>query len=383
MAAKQGNTDASLRHNAVNPGVAMNLRPARRRAWMLCGFVLLGFLFAAVIGEVALRLGGYSPSYVNPLNGFHEAHALLGYRGKPNFTARFRRPDFDVVIAHDENGFRKQQYQNQRTAVRHTIHVFGDSFTWGWGVGQGKVLTDQMSLMLPDYRVLNFGLNGSGTVQQFTLFEAYDRERIQPGDTLVLMFNGNDFVDNLKGYLRAEVSGGRVHRIGPVRQLGSWGGRQFRDASYLYNFVVFSAQVLSATLTERRAEKWAGKMPRLDESSAEIIVAKHFLAEFHSALARRLAQFVVAYIPQQGELDEALERSAEGAKNERALRQAFFACTESLGIRTLDLLPYFREAKRSGSHGRLTFPHDRHWNENGHAVAAKVVSDSIVVAARQ
>ena len=63
--------------------------------------VLLGILLAALLGEWALRLTGYSPLYFNALNSFHEPHPLVGYRGKPNFEGRFRKPDFDVVIAHD------------------------------------------------------------------------------------------------------------------------------------------------------------------------------------------------------------------------------------------------------------------------------------------
>lgn len=68
--------------------------------------VAVGIAMAAFVAEVMLRAMGYSPIHVNPLGAFHEGHPLVGYRGKPNFSGRFRRADFDVVIAHDQNGIR-------------------------------------------------------------------------------------------------------------------------------------------------------------------------------------------------------------------------------------------------------------------------------------
>jgi lysophospholipase L1-like esterase len=344
--------------------------------------VAFGLVVAALVGEAALRLAGYSPVYYNPLHSFHEAHPLVGYRGKPDFVGRFRRLDFDVTIAHRENGFRRHEYENRGPSVRHRVLVFGDSFTWGWGVGQGKVFTDRMNQLMPDHQVLNFGLNATGTVEQFTLFEAYGRELIRPGDTVVLMFNNNDFSDNLEGYLRAEVKDGQVRRLGPKRHLPE-ALIQLKHISYFVNFVIYSADVLKETMKRSRAEKRAVKLITLGEDSPEVVIAKHFLNEFKGSLENKNASFVVAYIPGQRELGESLSPGEDGKKNEEAFRQAFFACAEALAIPTIDLLPHFLEARKSGQYDWFTFRHDAHWNENGHAVAARVISDFILAAAKR
>lgn len=337
--------------------------------------IVFGIIVAAAIGEVAMRLGGYSPINVNPLNAFHEGHHLLGYRGKPNFTGRFRRSDFDVMISHDENGFRKQEYQNQKEKSRHKVFVFGDSFTWGWGVGQGKVFTDRMSQLMPDYHVMNFGLNASGTVEQFTLFEAYVKELIQPGDSVVLMFSNNDFNDNVTGYLHAEVKNGEVRRVGPKRFLASKPMINLKQASYVINYLTFSFEVMKATIQQTRANKRARKLASLGEGSPEFVVTKHFLGEFQKTLAQKQATFLAVHV--FGHVDRSEKKVNPRAA---ALRRAFFACVEPLGIRTLDLEPYFVQAKSSGRYDRFDFPRDGHWNENGHAVAARAIAESILLA---
>ena len=83
-------------------------RPAGWRTLFPLLAIVLSLLTTAVIGEGALRLAGYSPSNVNPLKSFHEFDPVLGWRGRKLYTARFKRPDFDVVVALDAARFRKQ-----------------------------------------------------------------------------------------------------------------------------------------------------------------------------------------------------------------------------------------------------------------------------------
>jgi lysophospholipase L1-like esterase len=350
--------------------------PSRRRHVMFAGLaVLLGIIGAGVIGEVALRLGGYSRSYLNPLGSFHEGHPLVGYRGKPNFVGRYRTAEFDAVIAQDANGFRQQEHQTPRAQSRHAVLVFGDSFTWGWGVGQGLGCTDQMSLRMPGYSVMNFGLNGSGTVQQYALFEVYGTPALQPGDTVVLMFFGNDFNDNTGGLLHAEVQDGTVRQVGPTKQLGS---RSLpKDASYVINLIVYTADRLTAALKNKQAANWTSTWIALGDRSPEIAVAKHYLAAFQHACAERQARFVAAYIPGQAELGEASPLTEQRVQIEQAYRGAFFDGAASLGIQTIDLLPHFLAAQQTAG-GRFTFAHDEHWNARGHALAAQVLSQFIL-----
>ena len=66
--------------------------------------IFIAVTVACTIGKVGLRLLGYTRSYINPGGSFHEPHALVGSRGKPNFSGRFRQQDFDVMIYHERLG---------------------------------------------------------------------------------------------------------------------------------------------------------------------------------------------------------------------------------------------------------------------------------------
>lgn len=340
--------------------------------------VLCGVIGAMIAGELALRVAGFSPIHVNPLSSFHEPHSLVGYRGKPNFSGRFRRAEFDVTIEHDEQGFRKQEFQQPRERSERQVLIFGDSFTWGWGVGQGKVFTDQMNRWMPGYHIRNFGLNASGTVQQFAIFESLAQDLVQAGDTVALVFVYNDFRDNVTRPLRAEVSDGRLQRIGPTRLLSASHSAALKRISYLYNYIAFSAAALKETLEERQARRRTPRSADPENRRNAIVVAQYALAEFKQIIEKKGARFLVVYVPQQGEIHETQHLEEGEARNEAAYREAFQTCAESLKLRALDLLPSFLEAKKSRPGERLTFGRDKHWNEHGHALAAKVIAEHIL-----
>jgi len=349
----------------------------RRRMLLRLGAVALGLAGAALAGEVALRVLGYDRSYFNPLHSFHEADPVLGHRGRPGFEGRFRRPEFDVVVAHDEHGFRRHEHASPRAPEDATVFVFGDSFAWGWGVDQGMVLTDQMNLRMPGHTVLNFGLNSSGTAQQFLLFERHGMARLEPGDHVVVLFSNNDFSDNAGGLLDIRVEDGQVLCLGPKERFGLGLKDTLKDLSYLFNFATYSVDRWKGTRQRQRALETA---PQLDAQSREIVITKHFLKAFRDACAKARARLWVAYVPGQAEMGESPPEGGPQLAEERALRAAFFACAASLDLQTIDLLPAMVDARETGALGRLTFLHDEHWNEQGHACVAGILARTLLQA---
>jgi len=70
---------------------------------------LLSLILVGLVLEAGLRIAGYSPGNVNPLKAFHQYDPLLGHIGKKNYAGYFRRPEFNVSVVHDSQGFRKQE----------------------------------------------------------------------------------------------------------------------------------------------------------------------------------------------------------------------------------------------------------------------------------
>jgi hypothetical protein len=349
-----------------------------RRFIFRLGSILFALTIACAIGEVALRLVGYSRSYVNPIAGFHEADYLVGWKGRPNVVGRFSRPEFNVLVAHNDLGFRRHEYQNPPEKCRHKVFVLGDSFAWGWGVDQGQVFSDRLNRLLPDCDVRNFGLDGTGTVQQFAIFGAHVRDQLSPGDTVVLAFFNNDFTDNVTDdggtNLFARLENGRVVAVPPSHLAGGAWKNRLKEHSCLFNLLVYSYDRAVATLHAKHRASVLDGGAQLPDDSPAVVITKDFLGRFQQACEEKQARFVLAYIPGQAEMGESTGPSPEKLRCEATARRLLMSCVNSLHIETIDFLPDFTAARISGRFERLTFAQDQHWNANGHAVAAEVIA---------
>jgi len=337
--------------------------------------ILLSLLATAVVGEGVLRLAGYSPANVNPLKAFHEFDPVLGWRGRKLYTSRFKRPDFDVVIAQNAAGFRKQVNLEAKTnQAPHRVFVFGDSFVWGWGVAQGEVFTDKMNLLLPNYSVHNFGINGIGTVVEYALFKTEVRKEVRPGDVVLLMFCNNDFVDNVdRKKFHAEAANGEVKIVNPAKPLTSPLEDWLKDHSYLCNFVCYRADLYRLTrINRKREDETLGRT--ITESDERFAVAKYFLAQFQADCEAAKARFIVVHIPSQDELSECRASRPNKLANEKARAETLFSITRASHIETIDLLPGFL-ARKSKTGEMLTFKNDGHWNSTGHQAVAELLSE--------
>lgn len=375
--------------------VASPRRPFARP--ILARFVLLGagFFFACALAEAALRVAGYGRSYVNAFSMFFEVDGLVGVRGRPNFTGRLKNDEMDAVISHDANGFRKPARQLPASTESRNVYVLGDSFMWGWGVGQGQVITDLMQERLPARRVQNFAVASLGTVQEFVIFEKYVLPQLHSGDAVVLGFCGsNDFRDNLGenlcGRLHATLVDGTIQLVPPDgTACPSRLNQQLRDASDLFNLLIYSwnrgraawingssalAEKNGPTTTEAQRDLPAiADQEPYGDNTPEVIVATHYLRAFQSACAERGAELRIVYIPRQEEFGELVEYKGPAFSSRD--RQTLLLLAKRLGIDVVDLLPRFRECKRRTPQQRLTFA-EGHWNPTGHQVAAESVCAS-------
>jgi lysophospholipase L1-like esterase len=359
----------------------MSGRSRRRGVAMRVAALAGGTIVALLLAEAGLRLAGYDRTYVNPQASFHQPDPRFGYIGKPNFCGRFHSPEFNVVIEHNALGFRRHVNGGTGSADRRSLFVLGDSFTWGWGVGQGKVFTDLVAKRLGnEWDVHNFGLSATGTVQHAAIFDAYIREKLQPEDVVLLAFFSNDIPDNLSAPLRGVVRDGEVKIVGPEIEPGRPVKTWLKEYCLSFNLASF---VIDRAIHKRNREKeeeiWRNA-PRYDyeqtipKESAEYIVMREALRRLKRDCENRKARFVVAFIPGHAEVDGALPIDTGSIRGQTACRQAFFACAGELELETIDLLPYFQQAKHSGQIGRTTFERDMHWNELGHAIAAEAIA---------
>ena len=383
-------------------------RPSSRVRRVLFPLAALTLALVAACGivELGLRIGGYGRSYTNPMGSFFAPDGEVGCHGKANFVGRFHCADFDVVVEHDENGFRRSESPAQPArdpAGGQEVYVLGDSFVWGYGVGQHDLLTNHIQRLLGDPHppvgtrrvprpVHNLGLIGAGTVQEYLLFQKHVADRLRPGDTVVLVFFGNDFGDNVGLHLNdrvyATLQDGQIRLVPPapastMRQWKSW----LKDKSCLFNLATFTAD----RFQDKRSVKYLGNratrlMPAPEkiqaetcDSSSAVVITRHYLAELQRACRAKQVRFLAAYVPGQAELgeDDVSSTSDLCGPEEIACRQAFERMVRDLGVDTVDLMAPMVAAKRSGRFARMTFAHDCHWNPAGHTIAAEAIAAAI------
>ena len=333
---------------------------ARRFAFRLVA-ATLAFVAAFLLVELSLRIAGYSPAHVNPLKAFHVADPVIGHRGKPGYEGRFKRPEFDIRVVHDERGFRRPAATADPGRCERRIFVYGDSFIWGWGVSEGQLVTDRLAALRPDLCVHNFGINASATAMQYTLFEREHLNMLAEGDTVVVIVYANDFSDNIRGQtFQGQIVAGQVRTVVVRRSLTHPVRRWLKEHSYLVNLGAYAADSWSLRRDRRRNEARTRRV--LDDSadSPETFVMRHYLESFRNAVEARGATLLVSMVPD--------DDPAFAAALARIARQS--------DIEFYDVSEEFRD--EASVHGTdIRYPSDGHWTAEGHELMARLLAERL------
>lgn len=336
--------------------------------------IVAGVLAAGLVAELVLRTVDVVPEVANPLYSFHQSDPVLGWRGRPDVRLRFRRDEFDTVVEHGPDGWRRPDPPPPADATRRVLFL-GDSFTWGWGVAQGQVFTDRLQQRLPAVAIVNRGVDGFGTVQEYLLLQ---RELATAHyDAVAVMFFQNDVADDVdpKSGRRPlfELEGNAlVPRNQPPRPLMSPLERLFKEHSRALDLIAFEADQFTRWLGEN------GHQIDLREGPDDIdyhelpgaAVTMRLLAEMHRLAAAHRAAFVLVYLPQRSEIERLPSRYPYFRAVHAMLRDV--AAREAVPF--IDLSAPFNAAAQQGR--ALIYARDEHWTPAGHELAAQVLLDS-------
>jgi hypothetical protein len=326
-----------------------------RRAWLAVGSVLVvGLLPGMVAAEAAYvylnakyggRVFGELPQIFTP-------DPDLVYVMQPEATGRHvLHGNFDIVYATDERG---RKAIPRSPAAQRTIHVFGDSFTFGFGVANEDTWLNLASEALGEVvDVLNYGVMGYALEQMVLSLERH-RDEIAPGDLVIFAPISADLERSLVG--RTYVCGGMIraeaNEIFPKLDNGSW------------------------------------RMARLDEECSFVLdtllgnspFPVSFGALYRQTRHRRTYDAMIANADRLFAMAEEIA-SAEGASFDVVFLVTPHEC--AAGAWTIDVtplatpfrsfMPYCPEDPAGAM--ALTFPNDGHWSPAGHRWAAAVFLD--------
>jgi len=362
--------------------------------------LVFGMLLAGILAEGVARSyfllasGGATSSGLTHQEGkLFEHDELVGHRMIPGARIRFAGPEFDVQFEINKAGFRQDaDVSPDRRPRSRRILLVGDSFTFGQGVATGERFGEKLSAALPNVEVVNMGLSGTGTDQQFLLYRrdgvkyepdlvllCYMTENIRRNATAARLQPDGRMVPKPKFELR---DGELVLTNVPVpresRESGdnerAWQRRystglpipfkqQLDQYSAAYRLVRSRLGGIARAASGKRLEPFA----EYDDARPEWQLTAAIIREFAKTAAANRSTFVLVIVPPQ----ECVYEPQVGDRPHEMLRS--FAKSE--GIAVIDLLPAFRKA--AGQPQQLYFPMDTHWTPTGHSVAAQAIAERL------
>jgi lysophospholipase L1-like esterase len=370
-------------------------------------FPVLGSLLAAfILGEVMLRVIGYSSAI------WYRPDAQLGWTLRPGVAAWFTK-EGRAWVEVNAAGQRDREHAVQKPAGVYRIAVLGDSYSEAMQVERDQAYWAQLPERLaacsfaPAKRieVLNFGVSGYGTAQEYLVLET-TAQRYQP-DLVILQFtNGNDVQNNSPalddeksrpfyrleaGGLVADNSFAASAAFQSRKSLKAEVGRRLSD----YSRIVQLARATKEGGLISRAHATAA--PGLEEGLARAPLAPPREAQWEEAWrvtealiaqtgarARQLgAKFVLITVPYaiQVHPDPELRASFQkrlGVENLFYPDQRLAELGGRHGFQVVALAPHMQRMAEEGNryfHGFQNSGMGRgHWNPEGHRVAADIVA---------
>ncbi|MEX2402863.1 MAG: hypothetical protein WD625_01955 [Balneolales bacterium] len=159
---------------------------------MIYLIALAAILLAFLVGEILLRCTGYQPWNISdekiklgPKNDLFSPDPELGLKHNSG-TFNVSLPGTGAfTTTHDHDAFRitgpvNGQAHNGIQKKKDEIWVFGCSVTYGWSLNDDETYPWLMQKKLPDFQVLNFGVNGFSTIQSLIQFRKALQKRRKP-----------------------------------------------------------------------------------------------------------------------------------------------------------------------------------------------------------
>jgi len=363
----------------------MNLLSKLKNWSINAGLALISVIVCLVILETLVRV--YVPTWY-PRYAF-TADPDLGYINTPNHFFRLKSDEFDISSTTNSHGFRDDPFEKDG---REVIMALGDSFAWGFGAEYDQIFLTQLENET-GMRVIKAGVCGYGTIHAARLFESKWRV-FEPDIVLLNFFIGNDFYENvgkrnltvIDGWFR-EIAGedsSLTYRTvtwlrGRLRLVEFVIGK-IKNSIALYDMVArlgFAKGELIGEMDIYKTEE-SPSVKKAYQRTFEIIT------KLNQEVAGSGAKLVVAIIPTKNQVDPKLftiELKRAGKSifgyDLEAPNKRLMAMLDELTIAYIDLTPGFRDRQRKNPDSKLYFAIDRHWNAEGHDLAASLLAKTI------
>lgn len=327
---------------------------------------LVAVLFVPLVLEAGLRI--YARSFYPKLTVLDDK---LGWRHATNVSRTVVNEWGEKApVVLNPFGFRGSPRAMATSPDRRRVLVLGDSFTEGFQVGDAELFTARMEATDPSLEVINTGVGGWGTVQQY-LFLLAEGLQFHP-DLVVLMVFENDLSDNIlacspafgpRPYARLEHE-----RLQLVETLDPSDHEKYivpvplrnelNRVSYFYYFI--NSRIYQRIFSDEMTAMHEADKSRVDEQTRHRILGE-LIGKMAGLLELKGIGFLVVTIPNRDDTRRGRSETVEVVARLCAARN----------IEHLSLLGGLHAEASSGV--QLYFPQDIHWTKEGHRVAATEV----------
>jgi lysophospholipase L1-like esterase len=317
-----------------------------------------------------------------------EPHPRIGQALKPGFEGRHRTEAFEASVKINSLGWRSPETTRVKPEGVFRVGLFGDSFTFGWGVEEGEsfagFLREWWKARSPSVEVMNFGVPGWSPDHVLALLRNGGFE-FAP-DLIVIQLCVNDLPDLAGDDLELDVTNLPV----AVTSKGKLSPEEYREALQILRAEYgLTPERLLAEMTEPQIHDFVRKVLEKSNARKRANAGDPPTGEIPSLPASEVARGLATGAEFQSRyclyLAEAIERecAARGitvcwflvddgsADDER--RAAWVKVREwfaTLGDRFLDIdrvLPFAESAD--------FFDGDTHWSSEGHLKVATALRE--------
>src|SRR6516225_12007820 len=163
------------------------------RGLLVLGAIIVAILFAA---EVLLRVIDFSGPSRFELGEAFQFDPELGWVPVPNAATQQTSGNRTISVRHNSLGLRERELSD---IAPDRFLFLGDSFTYGYDAEANERFSDLLQKALPRYGIVNAGVSGYGTDQQFLFMKRLWNE-INPKYVVLTFCVDNDRDDNTSSY---------------------------------------------------------------------------------------------------------------------------------------------------------------------------------------
>lgn len=309
----------------------------------------------------------------------------IGWVHKPSVAGVFESRDFKVDIQINSKGLRDSgEPAYEKSPGKFRVAVFGDSFTWGFGVEAHETFAERLESALPQTEALNFGCSGYGQDQELLLLKR-EGVKYQPDLVIAMVHMASDFDNNsaffqygfYKPFFKYENAALHLENVPVPKEtagiaVNNWLLDRFVSWRILGNRRMGAVDLASAAVAvaDGKTSLIGSANRNLPSAQLTCFLCAEIKKQTDAIQGQTL--FVLSpnlILPQSGQKNKIMPEDSRYA----ALRQ----CLQEKGMEILDLRPIFETQLIREPEVKLTFDHDAHWNAKGHEVVAKAIQQAI------